>query len=356
MVKLKSGQLHLFTGFVTGFVCAFMLILNIYDVHIDISCWSTSSSSDCSTSTAAHRFERDLAPDIRVLCMVLTCPENVELKAQHVHATWGKRCNKLIFVSSENYEPLGVVKVVEPHAGSYTDLWDKTREGFRYVWREYGDQYDWFVKADDDTYIIMENMRRMLSVYDPAMPLYFGYQMKRYNVSYMSGGASYVLSREALHRFMSEAYSSEKICPAVKEWGIEDFYMGVCLQNVGVHFIDSQRALPEENKTKFFPLDVGEFVSTNNDSIPDWLPQMSVSRIETGKDCCSNYSIAFHYITPGRMYLFDFLLYHLRIFGRNYEEQQPARLTNDEVLERFPLENNSEIRDLTNMLNKPANF
>lgn len=97
----------------------------------------------------------------------------------------------------------------------------------------------------------------------------------------MSGGASYVLSREALHRFMSEAYSSEKICPAVKEWGIEDFYMGVCLQNVGVHFIDSQRALPEENKTKFFPLDVGEFVSTNNDSIPDWLPQMSVSRIET---------------------------------------------------------------------------
>lgn len=147
MVKLKSGQLHLFTGFITGFACAFMLILNIYDVHVDIS----SSSSNYISSTAAHRFTRDLAPDIRVLCMVLTCPRNVELIAQHVNDTWGQRCNKLIFVSSESYEPLGVVKVVEPEDGSYEDLWNKTREGFRYVWREYGDQYDWFVKADDDT-------------------------------------------------------------------------------------------------------------------------------------------------------------------------------------------------------------
>ncbi|XP_030244362.1 glycoprotein-N-acetylgalactosamine 3-beta-galactosyltransferase 1 isoform X2 [Drosophila navojoa] len=177
MVKFKSRQLYLVTGFITGFVCAFMLILNIDDVHIDIS-----SRSDYASSAAAHRIQRDLAADIRVLCMVLTCPENLELNAQHVHATWGQRCNKLIFASSENYEPLGVVKVVEPDAGSYKDLWNKTREGFRYVWQEYGDQYDWFVKADDDTYIIMENMRRMLSVYDPAMPLYFGYQMKRYNV------------------------------------------------------------------------------------------------------------------------------------------------------------------------------
>lgn len=97
----------------------------------------------------------------------------------------------------------------------------------------------------------------------------------------MSGGASYVLSREALHRFMSEAYSSEKICPAVKEWGIEDFYMGICLQNVGVHFIDSSRALPGDNKTMFFPLDIGDFLFGYNDSVPDWLQLMSVSRIET---------------------------------------------------------------------------
>lgn len=97
----------------------------------------------------------------------------------------------------------------------------------------------------------------------------------------MSGGASYVLSREALRRFMSEAYSSDKICPAAKKTGIEDFYMGICLQNVGVHLIDSKRALPAEQKPKFFPLDVAKYLFNSNVSIPDWLREMSVSQIAT---------------------------------------------------------------------------
>lgn len=164
MAKLRSwqlrGQLHLLTGFITGFVCAFMLLLFIYDVHNGISCWPTSSSSsgssDYTSSSAMNRFSADLSPAIRVLCMVLTCPDYVERYAQHVYATWGQRCNKLIFVSSENYEPLGVVQVVDSDGGNYEDLWNKTREGFRYVWLEYGAQYDWFLKADDDTWVQLE--------------------------------------------------------------------------------------------------------------------------------------------------------------------------------------------------------
>jgi len=32
------------------------------------------------------------------------------------------------------------------------------------------------------SYVIMENLHHMLSAYDANMPLYFGYQMRRYNV------------------------------------------------------------------------------------------------------------------------------------------------------------------------------
>ena len=31
------------------------------------------------------------------------------------------------------------------------NLWGKTREAYRYVWENYKDQADWFMKADDDT-------------------------------------------------------------------------------------------------------------------------------------------------------------------------------------------------------------
>lgn len=42
-----------------------------------------------------------LAEDIRVFCMVLTHPKNHETKARHVKATWGKRCDFLFFMSTE---------------------------------------------------------------------------------------------------------------------------------------------------------------------------------------------------------------------------------------------------------------
>ncbi|KAH8378273.1 hypothetical protein KR093_010483, partial [Drosophila rubida] len=364
------GQLHLLTGFIAGFVCAFVLLLHIYDVRNGINCSTTisSSSSLVRSSAASMRFaqlqtksqsesewEWKAAP-VRVLCMVLTCPEYVERYARHVHATWGRRCSKLVFVSSEDYEPLGVVQVVDPQVDSYHDLWNKTREGFRHVWQEYGEQYDWFLKADDDTYVIMENLHHMLSAYDANMPLYFGHQMRRYNVSYMSGGASYVLSREALRRFMKQAYGSNTICPEARKMGIEDFYMGICLQNVGVHLVDSTRAMTYDDKPKFFPLDIENYLYNGNETIPTWLREMSVSEVDTGINCCSNYSIAFHYTKPERMYLYEFLVYRLRVFGRKYVEQLPKRWTFSEILERFPLQNNSEILDLRQMSDKPDNF
>ncbi|XP_030377706.1 glycoprotein-N-acetylgalactosamine 3-beta-galactosyltransferase 1 [Scaptodrosophila lebanonensis] len=358
--RLLQGQLHLLCGFIAGFVCSFVLLLCVYDVH-NPPCWPSSTLPATAVTLKLNQQRPNLAlglqRQLRILCMVLTCPDYIERYAQHVRATWGQRCTKLVFVSSEHNESLGVVRVIEPEADAYDNLWNKTREGFRHVYETYGGQYDWFIKADDDTYVIMENLRYMLAAYDPNMPIYFGYKMNRYNVSYMSGGASYILSREALRRFRRQAYESSKICPEAKKNGIEDFYMGICLQNVGVHLIDARYALTNDIKTKLFPLDVAKYMYDVNITIPDWLRLMTATEIETGPGCCSNYSIAFHYTTPERMYLYEFLIYRLRVFGvARHLEEVPKPFTWAQVEKMFPLEHNTMIRDLTQMLERPDNF
>lgn len=57
----------------------------------------------------AHAFENTtiatkLFDEVKVLCWVMTNPKNHKSKARHVKRTWGPRCNKLIFMSTQEGE------------------------------------------------------------------------------------------------------------------------------------------------------------------------------------------------------------------------------------------------------------
>uniref|UniRef100_A0A1B6CY54 Glycoprotein-N-acetylgalactosamine 3-beta-galactosyltransferase 1 n=1 Tax=Clastoptera arizonana TaxID=38151 RepID=A0A1B6CY54_9HEMI len=191
---------------------------------------------------------RELAKQVRVLCWVMTSPNNHQKKAKHVKATWGKRCNILLFMSSENDTTLPSVGL--PVSEGRDNLWAKTKEAFKYVYTNHLDSVDWVLKADDDTYVIVENLRYLLSDYNSSEPVYFGCRFKPYvKQGYMSGGAGYVLSKEAVKRLVEEGLSNPSKCRK-DEGGAEDVEMGKCLERVNVRAMDSRDSL---GRGRFFP-------------------------------------------------------------------------------------------------------
>jgi hypothetical protein len=68
-------------------------------------------------------------------------------------------------------------------------------DGFLDQNNEIYDDADWFMKADDDTYVILENLRYFLRDYKSSDPVYFGHHFKTIvKQGYYSGGAGYVFT------------------------------------------------------------------------------------------------------------------------------------------------------------------
>lgn len=97
-------------------------------------------------------FEQKLADqlftDVKVLCMVMTNPSDHKTKAIHIKNTWGKRCNKLLFITTKSDPEFETI--VLPLNESRRALRKKTKGSFLYAHEHHLNDFDWFLKADDD--------------------------------------------------------------------------------------------------------------------------------------------------------------------------------------------------------------
>ncbi|CAG0894121.1 unnamed protein product [Darwinula stevensoni] len=251
---------------------------------------------------------------VRVLCWVMTQPDNHEKKARHVRDTWGKRCDVLLFMSSQDGPNVFIDDYADPSLPTVAlkveegrqHLSKKSHEAFRYIYEHHLDDADWFLKADDDTYVVMENLRFMLHDRDPQEAVFFGSHFKYF----MSGGAGYVLSREAVKKFVEQALPNPELC---RLGNAEDVSMWHCLHAVGVKAADARDEL---GRWRFLPFTPEHHLTPGfSAGKHEWLWRDSLYPYREGPECCSDTAISFHYISPTNMHALEYLIYRLRPYG-----------------------------------------
>jgi glycoprotein-N-acetylgalactosamine 3-beta-galactosyltransferase len=181
--------------------------------------------------------------------MILTKPENLKTRGTVVATTWAKECTEYKFIttiphefeSNKNtvriegsLETVNGLKLLQPTgfiSESYEKLTAKVYLAFIEISRRYAD-FDFYLKADDDTFIFMEHLKRFLADKKPCEAVSYGFNIKYWFSirAWQSGGAGYVLTQRSMHTLGIELARDIGRFP---DTGVEDEDVAKSLNMVG---------------------------------------------------------------------------------------------------------------------------
>lgn len=153
----------------------------------------------------------------------------------------GRRCDKLIFIVGSGIQsvPKNLSKVVElKTSDAYTNLVAKSFGMFEYAHANNATDFDWLLKADDDTYVIVENLRWFLARRCRDEPKTYGFNFNIAGEQYHSGGGGYVVSAETVRRLNAEWARNRSFCETKSIY--EDIEVARCLRKLNVSLGESR--------------------------------------------------------------------------------------------------------------------
>jgi hypothetical protein len=262
-----------------------------------------------------------------VLCFIMAKGDFQEQGMNSMYG-WGHKCNKTLFMTSSsssftnatlkrNYTvltdafpntqvvPLDFFNETED---THDNVGHKAWRSFHYILHNFpsiGD-YDYVMKVDLDTYLMMDHYFLYLATLNPNDPLYFGRRFKESGNEALSfvAGASMTVSSATLRQMKnSTEFRVESLEQAIQQDGspcsysmwvghADDVLLAHCLRTIGIFPLDTR---DEEGKERFMAIDpeLMADLSQNNESW--WYHEYSYNKW-FGPKCCSRHAICFHYI------------------------------------------------------------
>ncbi|VUZ50993.1 unnamed protein product [Hymenolepis diminuta] len=301
-------------GFVIGMLCSLILTTTLNFYHPTLLIIEPSHSKHSGHHEGETILVDQLAKAMPVMAFIFTSKDGLTNRVSQVKSTWAKRFNEVVFFSYETNLPFHIVSLT-PAKG-----WAYTRSAIAYIHENYGQNFAFFMKAQDNNYVIVENLRELLRTIDPEKPLLIGRQMKAKDGStYMMEEAGYVISRAGLRKLAAAIKDDIGACRTSNSHTGQ--VIGKCAEAAGLELMHAV----DENKLEFFhPFPPRDFF---NKLVKEKYTNQTVyqpSQMNEIITSCSERSISFFNVQESCLYLLEYFSYHLYPYGiiRNPENYQ----------------------------------
>ncbi len=127
-------------------------------------------------------------PPPRILCLILTSPKNFLSRTRAINETWAPRCDRYFFITEHDRKTLKREQIkfikqvpiapIKNITAGYDHLTQKSTLAFLFAYENYLNDFEWFIKADDDTYLFVDHLKTFLSEQNSSEPVTFGYNFK----------------------------------------------------------------------------------------------------------------------------------------------------------------------------------
>eukprot|EP01084_Bolivina_argentea_P001974 3642_1 len=251
----------------------------------------------------------------RILCLIPTLWPHRKWKMDLIASTYGPECSKLMWVVDKASNPPNSYAGFEflivaltrhqdhrvQHDNRLKNIWEKMHRTWTKIFSipKYINNYEWFLKADDDSFIVTQNLFGFLQYYDPSYTHYLGHTLRqrweKENIVFNSG-TCYVLSRQtllAIGRYLRYLPSMNPGPPTEhcvdRNGAGEDPSLAACLVGVGIR---PSNTLDHELRERFLIFRDTDHVKMYREDT--WYWKYAPGGIGQGENCCSPYLISMH--------------------------------------------------------------
>lgn len=135
----------------------------------------------------------------------------------------------------------------------YELITNKAIETMKYIYDNHLNDFDWYLRANDDTFIIMENLKTFLADKCPDSKKMYGKALRYFmkepfirefsgeniDKGFIQGGAGWLISRESLKLFIETMRKDSQFC-VMKRGQLEDQEICNCFRRINILTSDSR--------------------------------------------------------------------------------------------------------------------